>query len=741
MATTPFITSVQADKKIQDSYIALENQIDIANAGSDLGLLKVTDTPPPTGKHRGDVQTSGTYTNFGGIVFTQLELDNNYGYIYVDEGLSSKVLSAKTVQDVSNLANKNDVLLKNETLRRTGNLFDKTNVTAGKYINSTNGLPATNATYSASDFIPIRSNAIYSVNYSRPCAFYDENKVYISGFAIGATPSTFTTPLNAQFFRISPYTTELSNFMLLEGSSMPVTYIPYDDKFIILDSILNTNIRRTTEKITKDDVSFIKKNYGSNLFNIASDKNVLDHYANSVNGATSSNIAYNMAVVDVVGGETYTLSDKSHIAWMDANGNFISGSGQSDTIKTQVAPINAKTLKASVYKAFWTTFRVNVGSVLLPYEPYSEMYILDGVGIDPELIDLPKFGSDLRVFLPKEICIAVGRTIEIYHSQIIANGNEKDFSFFWSGVGKSMKRKWSCLGANDNIGTYTLTLNIFNFRNEAIFTGTTTVKIIDATLTNAYSICAVGDSLTNRKPWINEVISLGATKLSFSGTRYLGSGVNLGHEGRSGASASYYLGNNSYTFDTNGINGTDGRTQNLNPFWNPATSDVDFNYYKSNYGQNPNVLMIWLGTNGISLDPITNATNIKSFINKLKATGAGSIPIFVVHTLFRADQNGIALQTGTDGYTATTTYKLLEDLKVFNLQEKMKADLKDYPNVYLVPVSTCHDSEFNFGATVTPVNPRASQTELLPVEATHPQTQGYLQIADIIFSSLVANLD
>lgn len=92
---TPFITSVQADKKIQDSYSALEQQIDIANTGSDLGLLKLTDTPPPTGKHRGDVQTAGTYTNFGGIVFTQLELDNNYGYIYVEEGVSSKVLSEK----------------------------------------------------------------------------------------------------------------------------------------------------------------------------------------------------------------------------------------------------------------------------------------------------------------------------------------------------------------------------------------------------------------------------------------------------------------------------------------------------------------------------------------------------------------------------------------------------------------------------------------------------------------------
>jgi lysophospholipase L1-like esterase len=271
-------------------------------------------------------------------------------------------------------------------------------------------------------------------------------------------------------------------------------------------------------------------------------------------------------------------------------------------------------------------------------------------------------------------------------------------------------------------------------------TKTTTVKVVSATISTPFSVCTIGDSLANTKAWQPELISLSSGFISLKGTRgSIVSGVQRTHEGRSGATSSYYLGNNSYTFDSNGTVGNDGRTQDLNPFWNPATSDVDFAYYKSNYNQNPDKLLIWLGTNGIAVDATSNATNIKTFIDKIRLTGGSTIPIFVVHTLFRGNQDGIGVQTGSDGYVANSTYKLEEDLKVFNLQEKILADLSAYSNLYLVPVSTCHDSEFNFGAVSTPVNPRASQVEYLPSEATHPQNQGYLQIADIIFSSLAAN--
>lgn len=71
-----------------------------ASIGSNLGLLKTTDTPPPTGTHKGDVNSAGTYTNFKdassvAISFTVPELADNFGYIYVEDNVATKSLISK----------------------------------------------------------------------------------------------------------------------------------------------------------------------------------------------------------------------------------------------------------------------------------------------------------------------------------------------------------------------------------------------------------------------------------------------------------------------------------------------------------------------------------------------------------------------------------------------------------------------------------------------------------------------
>lgn len=233
--TTPFITSVQADKKIQDAYIALENQIDFANAGSDLGLLKLTDTPPPTGKHRGDVQTAGTYTNFGGIVFTQPELDNNYGYIYVDEGVSTKVLSAKTTISVNGIVEEgntqavsggevfNFALDKNE-------FFSYRNING--YVNKNTGI-FTNAStyYRITNFYRITNRAELEINsgYSGAtnnvalAGFYDEKLNYLGYYnrdAVGIVTNvqipTESIPANTVFVRFT--TTAIPRNLSIKGA-------------------------------------------------------------------------------------------------------------------------------------------------------------------------------------------------------------------------------------------------------------------------------------------------------------------------------------------------------------------------------------------------------------------------------------------------------------------------------------------------------------------------------------------
>ena len=104
----------------------------------------------------------------------------------------------------------------------------------------------------------------------------------------------------------------------------------------------------------------------------------------------------------------------------------------------------------------------------------------------------------------------------------------------------------------------------------------------------------------------------------------------------------------------------------------------------------------FLGTNGITLDATANANNIKAIVDGIRLSDA-TIPIFVVFTLFRGDQDGIGNQLSTDGYSAGSgIWKLQEDRKVFNLAVKVNELLKDYANLYFVPIAQTHDSEYNF---------------------------------------------
>ena len=422
--------------------------------------------------------------------------------------------------------------------------------------------------------------------------------------------------------------------------------------------------------------------------------------------------------------------DKSFESYIQAETNLATPNG---SIKTYDVPAGAKYYRQGFPTDFKDSQMIVFGEVL-PEEFVPPLYVLEGVTVNTE--------TTLELIDIKEICIAEGRTIELYNSQVTNYGNKiQELSFFWSGCGSCMKRKWTMKGTAANIGNYTLTLRVYDKDRKLLKEKEYPVRVVSDNIASSFSICPIGDSLTNYKPWQQTLIDLSDSKISLVGTRW-GNGASsipFRHEGRSGASSNYYIGNNSYTFDSNGIPGNDGRAQNFNPFWNPNTSQVDFNYYKSNYNVDPGKLLIWLGTNGISVNPNPNAERIKTFIDRIRSTGGATIPIFVVHTLFRGDQNGLGKQTGNDGFVANAAWKLEEDIKVFNLHQRLHNLLRGYANVYLVPVSTCHDSEFNFGSVPTPVNPHAVQTEEIPVEATHPQQQGYLQIADVIFSSIAGN--
>lgn len=673
---------------------------------------------------------AGTYPNYGGIV---VDLTNKISRIVWD----GFIFREQVVDvDVTNKADKTQLESKADLF--TGkNKFDKSTAVDGIYMEPS-GIQYSSASYGLSDYIPVVAGQSYVANslFRFSTYFDDANNVVSGGLDTG---TYFTVPSLATKVRISYYASKKAGYQI-ELGLVSTSFENY--KKTILESQIDSTgkIEIGEKKLVHGDTVFkalvqkVELSTGKNIFNKAI---ITTNAYMGENGSQSASAVYSYSdFLKITAGGNYKANKSMRFTcYYDTNKVFLAG-GSGSPSTSFVAPVNSAFVIVTINNSDINEFQLEKGTVSTSYALYKDKVVApENLEIfSSQIIKDTEIGADtFKLFLPKEVCIAVGRTIELYNSQVSWCGNINDYSFVWSGVGKSLKRKWSCTGVT--VGNSTLTLKVYNKNNILIATKTTTIKVASNIISIPFTICSIGDSLTNSKPWTGEISVLSDSKISFVGTRNFST-----HEGRSGADASYYLGNNAYVYEMSGYNGNDGRSQTLNPFWSPITSDVNFNYYKSNYNQNPDKLIIWLGTNGIAVDPIANATNIKTFIDKIRATGGANIKIFVVHTLFRGNQNGIGVEEGTDGYVVTESYKLNEDLKVFNLQERLLADLGSYPNLYMIPISTCHDSEFNFGQVATPVNPRATQIELMPSQATHPQLQGYNQIADIIFSSLAVNL-
>lgn len=524
---------------------------------------------------------------------------------------------------------------------------------------------------------------------------------------------------------------------------------------------------------------------------IATSVNLLNpNDANSLFGyydagtAIVQNASYNVSgFIPVKGDNVYQLlpSDAAgtkfarFITFYDANKAYISKIFSN--VAEVVAPTNAVYMRVSYFTDTWVKAQVTEGTEPQPYEPYRLVISKDY---------LPTEKADLEYFfLPKNIYVASGRTIELYYSQILLNYQKYNIKAQCS-IGASLERKFQIKGDDAHIGNYPLTIFVYDDNGNILKSASSTIHIIDASVSNM-AILPIGDSLTNGKAWLAEVRNLSKQAISFVGTRKTGYGSDsaIRHEGRSGGSCKMYNTDNvPYTFVDNGYGGVGAdaaafdssksyakgdfckygadvyvftsahsgawntsHVRNLtqsNPFWDWNNNKFSMNHYKSFYGINYDAIMIFLGTNGINLEPMTNengALGIKTLVENIRKED-NTTPIIVVNTIYRSGQNGIGTQGNTDGYTAQSEFKFDADRKVMLLAKAVEDMIGDMENVYICPVGFTHDSEYNFGNVKKSVNPRLTDTsevfELFPIESVHPQLEGYLQMADEMFSTICA---
>ncbi len=328
----------------------------------------------------------------------------------------------------------------------------------------------------------------------------------------------------------------------------------------------------------------------------------------------------------------------------------------------------------------------------------------------------------LDAYLPGRLYVAVGRTLELYNAQVAFSGNRQGYSFNWvCDIGRNLERKFAVTGEDKDLGEHTLTLTIYNDRLEPVWERETVLEVVEDRIRENVHILNIGDSLSDSTPWYEEVTRLSDGRVTFVGTR---GSKNAMHEGRSGFSICDYLTETDYPYAGEGVH----------DFYNPAADRFDFSYYKETTGVHPDVVQIFLGKNGMSLDSKPGIDWLKEMVDNIRETEP-DIPIYLVQTIYMGDQNGIGRETDGKGNSALNGYyKTGEDEKVFLWTKAMEEAFGEMEQVYLIPAALTFDSAYNFRAGIEKVNARSSRTEAVLEEGMHPNEEGYLQIADGIFS-------
>ncbi len=368
-----------------------------------------------------------------------------------------------------------------------------------------------------------------------------------------------------------------------------------------------------------------------------------------------------------------------------------------------------------------------LGTVLVIHEAAREYEVkvleerLEAKGVVQN--DEGRFGR-VQLYLPEEICVASGVTLELYNSQISSLGERiGSYNVKWTcAVGKNMYRKFSITGTDELTGTYPLIFTIFDDNGAQVAKASTKLRIVPA-VTDSFSLLTIGDSLSCDTATYERLNELTDGQIIYMGTRGVGGSLT---EARRGFSAANYRSDTGYTEEE--------PIEEVHPFYNEETEDFDWAYYKESTGFDPDAVEVFLGANGLSEDPAENGDNIAWIVRNIHKEDP-KLPVYLVHTLYPANQDGIGSWSSKDGYALYgDRYKYEEDQKVFDLMLYLEESLKEEENLYFVPAGMCHDSAYNFNTVPVPVNPHSEEMMEVPDNAVHPGRAGYRQIADCLYS-------
>jgi lysophospholipase L1-like esterase len=365
--------ATKADKSYVDTKVAA------VASGSPKGVyptLSALQTAFPTGNANIYVVTAdGKWYYWNGSAWSA-------GGIYQSTGVPDKSITY----------NKTDFMVSST------NLFNKNTVTDNFYIDI-NGNMLSSSTLCVSDYIPVQPGDVLSVSagFGSPGGTYDSNKNYIGlPYTTSISTTSFTVPANVYYLRLNMFISyantwqDKTGFMLVKGSTLPASYVPFKLESPILliknDNIESVDVNKIgsipmtklTGFIRPDQLSDNIQRLSTNLLN--PNTVTYGYFVSSTTGlpVTSQSYIYYTDYIPVTGNAPYSFTSliSQPGAWYDANKNFISALPSAKTNFTTTSPSNAVYLRWNGDNYNTPTNSMIVAGSVLPssFVPYSSSF-------------------------------------------------------------------------------------------------------------------------------------------------------------------------------------------------------------------------------------------------------------------------------------------------------------------------------------------------------------------------------
>ena len=164
----------------------------------------------------------------GSVLPTEKHEFSDYDVTITDANLISEIssLTSGKVELKDNSVELNKLVP--FTLKRT-NLANPSEFVNNSYVSIATGNVLSFEGEVLTGYIPVEEGKQYTATSDRNKAFYDENKTFVSGIG-GDKGKTFTSPVDG-YLRLSFIASDTVQ-MVVEGSTVPTKYIPYDYKTV-----------------------------------------------------------------------------------------------------------------------------------------------------------------------------------------------------------------------------------------------------------------------------------------------------------------------------------------------------------------------------------------------------------------------------------------------------------------------------------------------------------------------------